>query len=950
MPLTAGTRLGRYEIQSTLGVGGMGEVYLAYDTKLARTVAVKTLTVREGPSRQALGRFAQEARAASALNHPHIVHVYEVDEMDGLHFIVMEFVEGETLRKRIARGGLKLDEALEIAAQVASALSAAHAAGVIHRDIKPENIIMRPDGYIKVLDFGLAKMPTRLPLRLDAGDSTLSEVLTDPGTILGTINYMSPEQARGVAVDARADVWSLGAVIYEMIAGRPPFEAATASDALAAVLDREPQPLSQIPETVSSVVTKALTKNQEERYQTAQELLADLRRAKHQLEVDLEAGRPGLDGPTGGGAAPAMTAATIHITGRMSSAEYLVDLVQRHRRGSLLTAAAILLVAAAVGYVVLSRWPISRRSAQHSPRRLTVDQGLQSGPTWSPDGRWIAYSSNRGGNFDIWLQSIDGGNPIPVTQSKSDELEPDWSPDGKSIAFRSEGEQSGLFIVPPFGGAMASNISVFGYRPRWSSDSANILFLSPGARLSERPRVYVYSRRGNSSREILAGGAEAVRGVNGGMVEWHPDGRRVSYWDDARAFLTVPVDGGAAVKSSVAPEVESAIKDLGVDLLLFRWAPSGKALYFEGLARGVRNLWKVTVDPQTLAWVDGPERLNSAGLGPETGLAPSRDGKQLAFSTGNQHVGIWLFPFDARSGRQVNVTEGRSVTPLDVSAGFPDLSPDGKKLLYAAWVRGNDQQQIWERSLDDGRDRLLIPGDEFDRFCPRWLPDSRQIIYSRFDRHQGPAPLAIFNPEGNRELLVTSPGRGQDYVYDVSPDGRRALGSTNRRARDQSALAIFPLTGAEAAPEVAELAFDPGKELWAPRLSPDGRWVCFIAQMEKSKPGVSVIYVMPFAGGPWVRMTEEDVWADKPRWSPDGRTIYFIANYNSRFLNVWKRNFDPAAGRPVGPPAQVTTFENPGRLIPGNVSGLELSFNKKFLALPIREVTGSIWVIDDVDP
>ncbi|MEP6706415.1 MAG: serine/threonine-protein kinase [Pyrinomonadaceae bacterium] len=288
--LSAGQRIGHYEIVTLLGEGGMGEVYLAEDTKLGRKVALKFLPSYFTKDEERLRRFAQEARAASALNQPNILTIHEIGEADGHRFIATEFIDGETLRQRLASGPLKLGEALNIAEQVASALATAHAEGIIHRDIKPENIMLRRDALVKVLDFGLAKLTEQK--QSGPEDATRELVQTSVGAVMGTVGYMSPEQARGLAVDARTDIWSLGVVLYEMLAGSAPFAGETSSDVLVEILEREPKSLESFstgtPESLDWIVTKALTKNRDDRYQTARELLADIKRLAHRLSFASE--------------------------------------------------------------------------------------------------------------------------------------------------------------------------------------------------------------------------------------------------------------------------------------------------------------------------------------------------------------------------------------------------------------------------------------------------------------------------------------------------------------------------------------------------------------------------------------------------------------------------------------------------------------------------------------
>jgi serine/threonine protein kinase/TolB-like protein/Tfp pilus assembly protein PilF len=296
MVFSAGTRFGRYEIRSPLGAGGMGEVYLAEDTHLQRPVALKLLPPQFTANEDRLRRFKQEARATSALNHPNIITIFEIGEEGGTHFMATEFIDGVNVRQHMTRAaGLQTSEALDIALQAAAALDAAHMAGIVHRDIKPENIMLRPDGYVKVLDFGLAKLA-------EAGERSTRLTLTEPGMVIGTVAYMSPEQARGLPVDARTDIFSLGVVVYEMVTDHPPFDGDTASDMIVSILAEEPPPLARYhaeasPE-IQRIVSKALAKDREQRYQTVKEMATDLRRLKQRLEFETEMGRTTQTGET----------------------------------------------------------------------------------------------------------------------------------------------------------------------------------------------------------------------------------------------------------------------------------------------------------------------------------------------------------------------------------------------------------------------------------------------------------------------------------------------------------------------------------------------------------------------------------------------------------------------------------------------------------------------------
>jgi serine/threonine protein kinase/tetratricopeptide (TPR) repeat protein len=384
MTIEPGTKLGRYEVRSPIGAGGMGEVYLALDTELDRTVAIKILPEVLATDEQRLQRFVQEAKAASALNHPHILTIYEIGAIGASRFIATEFIDGDTLRQHID-AGIELVEILEISIQAGSALAAAHAAGIIHRDIKPENIMVRRDGYIKVVDFGLAKLTGAEGFTTDAEAPTRAMVNTGAGTVMGTANYMSPEQAKGVSVDTRTDLWSLGAVLYEMIARHVPFSGETPTETLSLILQREPPPLARfahdLPAELERIVTKALTKDREERYQTAKDMLIDLRNLKRRLEVDAEIDRtipPEYRGATAtkptssGQSAPVTGSGSAALTSgsSTSSAEYIISGIKQHKL-AIAGVTGLVLTAVVAGVIGISTY-LRGSAAEAAIRSIAV--------------------------------------------------------------------------------------------------------------------------------------------------------------------------------------------------------------------------------------------------------------------------------------------------------------------------------------------------------------------------------------------------------------------------------------------------------------------------------------------------------------------------------------------------------------------------------------------------
>jgi serine/threonine-protein kinase len=379
MPIVPGTRLSHYEITAPLGSGGMGDIYLAQDVRLERQVALKLLPEQFTGDHERLRRFEIEAKAASALNHPNIITIYEIGEVDGVHFIATEYIDGHTLREQMLRGPMKLIESVDVAIQIASALAAAHAAGIVHRDIKPENIMLRRDGYVKVLDFGLARVTeTGKPSSDPEAQTLLAQFRTDPGRVMGTVSYMSPEQARGLEVDGRSDIWSLGVVLYEMISSRLPFKGDSVNDTFAAILREEPPPLNnlirELPPECNWIISKSLTRDREDRYQTIKSLLSDLKRLRQRLEFEAEMERAVLARLRGNvtimdsgsytvALPPAqgsqvVTGGHAHTTRSVSSAEYLLSEFRQHKRGVLATLVTLLLAVSSLAWYTLRPRPI----------------------------------------------------------------------------------------------------------------------------------------------------------------------------------------------------------------------------------------------------------------------------------------------------------------------------------------------------------------------------------------------------------------------------------------------------------------------------------------------------------------------------------------------------------------------------------------------------------------
>ena len=623
-------------------------------------------------------------------------------------------------------------------------------------------------------------------------------------------------------------------------------------------------------------------------------------------------------------------------------------------RLAILFGACILL--AVLGFVYYWWRPVSGPPVPRTLTRLTFGKGLQSGATWSPDGRFIAYESDRGGKFDIWVQQISGGDPVQVTKGPGQNWQPNWSPDGKSIVYRSEDGDGGLFVVPALGGeGLERKIATFGYYPRWSPDSSQILFQSlfPGAAMVNR--FYVVRLDGTPPREVLADFIGEHRLMLDSAI-WHPDGKRITLWfwdsDPSPRFWTVPIAGGAAIKTEIDPTIEKQFLAATAEGAAgggfrkgfsFTWSPSGNALYFDLEYRGARNIWKMTINPETLR-ATAINRITT-GSGPDAWVAISPDGKRLAFTAKSEHIQNRLFPFDASTGHLSG--NGEAITSPGRTAVVPVLSRDGKKIAFCVDL-DIQKWDLWEKSLLDGREAPILK-DDYDRRFPQWSPDGVQLAYERSDVIQDKHQLMVWSRQRHIEEPLTTLSDTFVLVYDWSLDGKWLLVSQEGDG-ERAEVWMLPLASApHAEAEARKIASDPGYSLWEPHFSPNGRWIVFNAVTSSPTSGDSVLYVAPMEGGPWTRITKGKHYNDKPRWSPDGKTIYFLSRVNG-FYNIWGIHFDPAKGKPVGEPFPVSAFETPSLMVPvWWIATGALSLSQDKLVLTMEEVSGGIWMLENVD-
>jgi Tol biopolymer transport system component/DNA-binding winged helix-turn-helix (wHTH) protein len=605
--------------------------------------------------------------------------------------------------------------------------------------------------------------------------------------------------------------------------------------------------------------------------------------------------------------------------------------------------------------------PVTRNGGGASVRRVTFAPGLQTHPTWSPDGRHLAYASDQGGNFEIWVQPVSGSDPVQITRSAAQDTEPDWSPVEDKVVFRRSGPDGGVFVAPAFGGP-EQRLTSFGARPRWSPDGSRVLFLSTDEYGNGvLPRLFVVPAKGGAAaQEILRPLLDTFDELP--AIVWHPDGRRVS-------LLGVPRGGIAAqlftIDPAGGPLQQWRIRDArglpsSVDIMAAEWAPSGKGLFI--LTSEIRqlqpsrNIWGVTVDPDERKGLTAT--CLTSGEGVYADYAVARDGKHLAFVSMNESVRLWSFPLDS-SGRP---DEARREPLTPPGARAPDLARDGRSLLYVLPASRGDGTELWLKDLNTNTVRSVGPPQPAHWAAPHWSPDARMVAYwsvtttapEAKDAEQG---LAVWHVDtGTHQFLMTPRretiglrGHRLALPTDWSPDGQWVLASSDL-ITPRFSIGLWGLANApRAEAAVSTLAADPAYNLWQGRFSPDGRWIAFVAQ-KFAEPGASVIAVMPRAGANasrWLVLTDPHTIADKPRWSPDGRIIYYL-RADRGFYNVWAQPFDSTSGTVAGAPYQITHFENPEFRLWQDRGRFELCVSPSRLILPISETAGSVWITHDV--
>ncbi|HKF51693.1 MAG TPA: LpqB family beta-propeller domain-containing protein [Candidatus Acidoferrales bacterium] len=719
--LNVASKIGAYEITGAIGAGGMGEVYRARDTRLNRDVALKVLPEALARDTERVARLRREAQTLASLNHPNIAAIYGFEDSGTTHALVMELVEGPTLSERVKAGAIPVDEALPIAKQIAEGLEYAHERGIVHRDLKPGNIKITSSDAVKILDFGLAKAIESDAASMDISSSpTITRMATQAGIILGTAAYMSPEQAKGKSVDRRTDIWAFGCVLYEMLTGKMAFAGETVTDTLAAILKTEPdwsKLPSATPAHVRVLLRRCLQKDPRQR-------LRDIGDARVSLEEVL-AGSP-ESYSTAGVSFPAA------------------------RRAMPWALAGLIVGGLIAGFGVWKFAPGSESGTHMHFMAVTNFAGVQAQPALSPDGRSVAFVSNRDGHYNIYVGLTGGGSLVQVTNDANLKARPAWSPDGATLAYARLND-SGLWDiweVPALGGTPRPVI-LDATDPAWSPDGRSLAYEN-GA----DETLWISGVQGENAHRVLPPPNSFTRDTE---PRFSPDGSQI-------AFISRRQGPGGTV--SVVDIASGKARELTNDdelALSPAWSPDGRSIYSASSRGGTVNIWKNSLRGGE------PEQI-TAGQGDDAQLDVSADGKRIVFSTWRSNTNIARMDLTAKASEQK--VEMLTTDPARNQVA-PAYSHDGKHITYFSNLNGVENENIWISDADGSNPLALVRDDQINVF-PLWGPGDKRIAFKSFTKR----PSGFLETSEYRDVPVS--GGAPQTVYSNSAGDNFEIGADGR--------------------------------------------------------------------------------------------------------------------------------------------------------------------------
>jgi len=885
-----GRTIAHYSIVEKLGEGGMGAVYKARDQRLDRFVALKVLPAEKMADPERRHRFEQEAKSASALNHPNIVTIYDIGQADDVHFIAMEYVTGRTLDDLIGMKGLPLNDALALAIQIADGLGKAHAAGIIHRDLKPSNIMVTPDGLVKILDFGLAKLAEKVE-QIDDLAATLTlarRPVTEEGVILGTVAYMSPEQAAGKPVDARSDIFSFGSVLYEMLTGRRAFDGETKATTMAAVIALDPASpsgtTSRLPAGLEQVVMRCLRKDPQRRWQN----MSDLKVALQDMKEESESGK-----------LSAMAAAPS----------------QARRRSWLIPALAALGVLAAGGIIAWLMLKPAPGPVMVQPERITFESGGAFTPAISPDGKMIAYSSERDGNMDIYVRQLSGKQTVRLTTHPAPDWFPSFSPDGSKIVFWSERDGGGLYITEPFGGA-ERRIAEGGRLPSFSPDGSTILYLVASA-IVRTAKLFLVPATGGVPRPFQPEFVILPKGGSHSSPLWSADGKTI-FFDGARdpegpGWWLAPVAGGPAVRIN-PPQSNYP----GSTRLVQAWW-NDHIYYTEGTSVAGMGLYRVPLSGGSRP-AAGPPQLIASLPAMLWGASISSDGR-MVFSTLSLTPNIWSVPLRLSDGMASGPPE--PVTSDSTGKWDVAVSADGSTLAWTAY--SSQQLEIRVRKMATGQEESIVCSNKTLNVFPRFSPDGSRLAYSDMVGGKWTSYVAEYGaapqPVGEDVIILGFFTKTKDVLVMSGNQLARLDTAGSRRS-------VFLDTVGQG-------------DVYDAALAPSDRWVAFTLALPDGTAGLYLAKVsdQPAAAATWTKLAGDRNYIGSPRWSTDGKILYYGSKRDG-FICVWAQRITDD-GKPSGEP--FAAFHNHASPDMKNYGVCKMAAAPGRLYMVLAEVKGDLW-------